>query len=370
MVADARASGILWVNAAGNEADTHWSGTFSSSGGSIHEFAPGDVGNTFVWRNGESICGFLKWDEWPAAASDFDLGLFLSGANVLLAQSSDPQGSGQPPFEAICGTQATGSDLQVFWAIRGSRVASQPRLDLISWSGPLQYATPAGSVTEPASSAAAFSVGALCWQSHQLEPYSSQGPTIDGRTKPDIAGHDSVSGETYGSFYGCPSGFSGTSAAAPEVAGAAALVQQAYPKWGPAEIEAFLEKAATDIGPAGADNLTGAGELHLPDPPDVTAPSAKALSGSGRAGAAVKLRSVVSDDSGQVAVLEQVKKKGRVVATIQRNGVRASQATTVASVWKALQSATGHYQHCVRASDAAGNSSSWSCAPVALRGTR
>ena len=27
LVADARANGILWVNAAGNEGETHWSGT-------------------------------------------------------------------------------------------------------------------------------------------------------------------------------------------------------------------------------------------------------------------------------------------------------------------------------------------------------
>ena len=95
-VADARAAGILWVNSAGNEAMSHWSGAYSpASGAPLHQWAPnGDVGNTFVWPNGWAICGFLKWDEWPAAASDFDLGLVSSGSNRLLAVSEDEQGAG------------------------------------------------------------------------------------------------------------------------------------------------------------------------------------------------------------------------------------------------------------------------------------
>ena len=39
------------------------------------------------------------------------------------------------------------------------------------------------SVVEPASSPAALAVGAVCWQTGQLEQYSSLGPTIDGRTE-------------------------------------------------------------------------------------------------------------------------------------------------------------------------------------------
>ena len=39
-------------------------------------------GNTFVWPTVTEICGFLKWDEWPAGVSDFDLGLFLSRART------------------------------------------------------------------------------------------------------------------------------------------------------------------------------------------------------------------------------------------------------------------------------------------------
>ena len=368
IVADARASGILWVNSAGNEGQTHWSGTYSS-GGNLHVWSPnGDVGNTFVWPNGEVICGFLRWDEWPAGVSDFDLGLFLSGANVLLASSEEEQTGSQPPFEELCVEQSTGADLTVFWAIRGYRVSTSPRLDLDSWSPPLEYQTAAGSIAAPASSPATLAVGALCWQSKQLEPYSSQGPTVDGRVKPEIVGHDSVSGATYGAFSSCPSAFAGTSASSPEVAGAAALVKQAYPTFGPDQIKLLLMRSATDLGAPGLDSVYGAGELQLPKPPDVVAPTATALASRGRKGKALKLLSKVSDDSGEASVVELVKLGGKTVARIKGSGfVSASSPRTIALVWKVPTNAKGAYQHCVRAIDRAGNSSPLSCAKVIVR---
>ena len=95
--------------------------------------AEGDLGNTFVWPNGEVICGFLKWDEWPAGVSDFDLGLLLSGANVFSRARGEQTGR-ESPYEELCVEQSSGADLTVFWAIRGYRVSTSPRLDLESWS--------------------------------------------------------------------------------------------------------------------------------------------------------------------------------------------------------------------------------------------
>jgi subtilisin family serine protease len=367
IVADARASGILWVNSAGNEAETHWSGSYSPSGRFHAWDAAGDVGNTFVWPNRSEICGFLRWDEWPAGVSDFDLGLFLSGTNELVDASEDEQGGGEPPFEGLCLYQETGADLVVFWAIRGWSVTSSPPLDFISWSPPLEYRTAAGSIGEPATSKAALAVGAVCWQTKELEPYSSQGPTIDGRTKPDIVGHDSVSGATYGPFSSCPSGFAGTSASSPEVAGAAALVKQAYPAYGPDQLRHFLVRNAADHGAAGIDNASGAGELMLSQPPDLVAPTAKAVASSGRFGRTVRLVSTVADDSGEVRVVTKVKRDGRVVATLSNGFVKASGSARVALAWKAPKAIRGSHQHCVRAIDRAGNASPLSCAKLVLR---
>ena len=368
VVADARANGILWVNSAGNEAMTHWSGSYTPNG-SWHMWNPnGDMGNSFIWPNGRDICGFLKWDEWPSGISDFDLGLFLSGSNSLLAVSEGDQGAGQPPFEAMCLRQTSGRDLVVFWAIRGYRVATSPRLDLVSWSPSLQYSVAAGSIATPASSPATLAVGALCWQSRALEQYSSQGPTIDGRTKPDIVGHDSVSGATYGGFSSCPSAFAGTSASSPEVAGAAALVKQAYPNLTPDQLKTYLMRAARDLGDAGVDNVYGAGELQLPKPPDIVAPTISALASKGRNGRPIALRSRVSDDSGEVSVVEEIKLGRKVIARLKPVWFSAAaRSKTVAVAWKAPKTASGAYQHCVRAVDRAGNSSAASCARIVLK---
>jgi len=121
-----------------------------------------------------------------------------------------------------------------------------------------------------------FTVGAISWRDWAygpLEPYSSQGPTNASRfaaprTKPDIAAPDKVSTLTYG-----PEGFPGTSASAPHVAGAAALVWADNPGVGSAWVRTYLENNAVDLGPFGKDNLYGAGKLSLPAPSPQPSPS-------------------------------------------------------------------------------------------------
>jgi hypothetical protein len=60
------------------------------------------------------------------------------------------------------------------------------------------------------------------------------------------------------------------------------------------------------------------------------------------------------------------KRSGRIVATMRKN-VSAMTAKQFWVPWKAPAKPKGSYQHCVMASDAAGNKSSVSCATVNLR---
>ena len=57
--------------------------------------------------------------------------------------------------------------------------------------------------------------------------------------------------------------FSGTSFSAPVIAGAAALLMQAFPTMTPAQVVALLYRTATDRGAAGVDGVYGNGELNL-----------------------------------------------------------------------------------------------------------
>jgi hypothetical protein len=266
-VADARANGILWINAAGNQALSHWSGTFVDDGGGFNVFNGSSSLEQTVIVGGQQACFALKWDAWPTTTIDYDLGIYsLSGAPTLVASSVNDQAGGNlPPTEEACYTNpgvtaAFGIGIYKFSA------GSSPRLDLFSINtGSLQFQTAAGSIIEPASSPNAMAVGAVCWNGFGLQPYSSQGPTIDGRTKPDISGYDAVSSSVYGAASGCGNGFTGTSAAAPNVAGIAALFLQQMPGLTPAQLQTNLEAQVADLGAVGKDNSFGAGRIVLAD---------------------------------------------------------------------------------------------------------
>jgi len=117
-------------------------------------------------------------------------------------------------------------------------------------------------------------VGAAFWNGLALEPFSSQGPLFgpggvpDGALAPQLVGADGVSGVTYGPSNGVPwssggTGFWGTSAACPHVAGGATLVLSANPGLTVDQLESLLFAAATDMGPAGPDNQYGFGLLDV-----------------------------------------------------------------------------------------------------------
>src|SRR5205823_14009419 len=111
------------------------------------------------------------------------------------------------------------SDYVVAILRRGAVIT--PRMDLYFEDdvSAVQRQSAAGSISEPASSPWVMSMGAHQVGTSTVEPFSSQGPTIDGRTEPDISGPDRVSNDVFGNF-------AGTSASAPHGTGAAAIVKQ------------------------------------------------------------------------------------------------------------------------------------------------
>ncbi len=123
-------------------------------------------------------------------------------------------------------------------------------------------------VGSPGSADAALTVGAVT-KSDELAGFSSRGPRIgDGAIKPDVTapGVDIVAARSADGVIGEPgqshTTLSGTSMAAPHVAGAAAILAQQNPSWSPADIKAAL-MGSTVIGP----NITvfgqGAGRVDV-----------------------------------------------------------------------------------------------------------
>jgi hypothetical protein len=102
-----------------------------------------------------------------------------------------------------------------------------------------------------------------------IEPFSSHGPANNGAIKPDVTAIDGVSVTGFGDF---PSIFFGTSAAAPHVAGLAALLLELRPDLRSGEpgdepaadrvtLRAAILGTAVDLGVAGMDNTFGAGRV-------------------------------------------------------------------------------------------------------------
>jgi subtilisin family serine protease len=114
----------------------------------------------------------------------------------------------------------------------------------------------AGSVASPANSTAAITVGAveITGSRRVHADFSSVGPTtVSLRLKPDVAapGVGIVS-----SLPGGWGGLSGTSMAAPHVAGAAALLVQRHPTWTVAQLKSALVQSGTDAAGEGGNRLT------------------------------------------------------------------------------------------------------------------
>ena len=121
-------------------------------------------------------------------------------------------------------------------------------------------------VTVPADGPNVIAVGAVGLGQKEIAPFSSRGPTADGRIKPDVVapGTGIVVVDTTrtepgeGSFSGYRRA-RGTSFAAPLVSGAAALLMQVHPSWSPAEVAAALRGTALDLGESGPDTTYGWG---------------------------------------------------------------------------------------------------------------
>ena len=272
IVDTAVADSIIWVNAAGNFARTTWysaSPTWTSSSNLVFDSA-GDTCNAVSLTQGRIEFFQVRWaGAWRNANTDLTLYLLNSAGTDTVAVSSQQQRGEDDHYpndwiEYI--PVSSGSHCLMVAKIRSSD-PSPAWVQLQVFSGDLELRLEhhtARSITNPAESANAgmLAVGAAHYSSRAIEPFSSRGPTPDGRTKPDIVGVDG-----YNSL-------KGTSFGSPHVAGLAALVIDRYANDAnydtPAEIAAYLKNNARDLGNAGADNTWGHGFAELPAPPTAT----------------------------------------------------------------------------------------------------
>jgi bacillopeptidase F len=130
----------------------------------------------------------------------------------------------------------------------------------------------------PANYPSTISVGSVS-EGYLLLDVSSRGPAPDGSLFPDLSAPGGgvsapdASGagiELYGSM-------SGTSSAAPHVAGLLALLREAFPDRSWTELVQTLKDTATDIEAVGPDNDSGYGVIEARDAYDALAPTPPAV---------------------------------------------------------------------------------------------
>jgi hypothetical protein len=275
-IADHAASrGMLWVNSGGNNASGRYYRhpvrlvgdrvAFGSSGTDTWlQFAgcisPGGI----RWAN--------DWDLPPAQRTDYDAFIHEApignpAAGRIVASATARQTAGAPPIETFMGASCPRAGQSFYLQVR--RVSGDPRGDLLEildyGDGMVDHTQAPYSASTPvvdSRNAGVVSVGAIDPPAGgEIAIYSSQGPTNDRRPKPDLSAPVGFANVTF------TGQFSGTSAAAPVVAGGAALLAQARLASGAAALGDLVRHSVVDRGPRGRDNLYGTGEFSLPAPP-------------------------------------------------------------------------------------------------------
>jgi len=262
----ARDDGSFVVVSAGNQRQRHWEGAFTSpDGNAFLNWTPDDervcVPNCDLRFSG-TLDIYLDYPN-DGDGSDYALELVNPVERTLLARSQRTVVSDDRVLEQI---RVSVSSQAVDMQLQHTAGPADDDLELHVYGDVRRIETPVptSSITPPADSPAAVSTAAYDRGVERTASYSSVGPTDDGRQTPTLTGYTNI--ET-------PSGvFTGTSAAAPYVAGVAALVESGTTTdQSPAALEQRLVESADDIGVAGVDAESGAGvvnaEAAVPAPP-------------------------------------------------------------------------------------------------------
>ena len=287
--ADAVAGGAVFVSAAGNNANKHYEGQFSNDGNGYHDFDSSSA-TDIALRIGVGRSVILQWnDEFGSSRNDYDLFLCPLGLkpikfnlqNDVCEGSTRGQDGNDNPYEGIF---TRFSDLSVADVYIRKYVDSDEdkTLKLFVLGGAvLEHGVLEGGIFGHPAVSEVLAVGAIRASepgNDAPEAFSDRGPAEiyfpdkETRNKPDVMGIDGVLVTGSGGF-GRPvvgsSGrlFSGTSAAAPHVAGIAALVMEAQRLADPSmtkkevadSVTQRLRDTAIDVGETGHDNATGHG---------------------------------------------------------------------------------------------------------------
>jgi hypothetical protein len=262
-----------YYTAVGNDAEQHYEEPFNDDGTGYHRFhqtATTVDGNGLGARSDDPVLVpagaigmvFIQWnDPFGGSCNDYDAAAWVHNTSTSISISDNEQSCSQDPTEELIIDNSAGQDMYADVTIQ--KFSGSPRtLDVFYLDAYPNFVTACGSVSNNSDAGGGVvSVGAIDASrpgATHIESFSSCGPTNDGRLKPEASGMDGVAITGNGGF-GSP--FFGTSAAAPHVAGIAALLLQCNPALTRDELRDALLNTAVDLGAPGPDNDSGYGRL-------------------------------------------------------------------------------------------------------------
>jgi subtilisin family serine protease len=315
-VNDVTASGVLYVSAAGNDTNRSYEAVFvdadPGSAADFHDFDPSaglDSRQQVTIPAGYTVTLILQWDDpfytTSGVTHDFNVKIYDS-TGTLIKTGGNNNVAIQQPLEIVQWV-ASGSGVYQVEIERKSGSGASVLKYVLSTNSKVgtidEYATSSGTVTGHAAASGAVAVGAVPYYSPDtIEPFSSWGDvaiyfdaagnrlaTPELRHKPDVVAPDNVNTTFFGVDIPQDAdtfrNFAGTSAAAPHVAGVAALLLDVNPHLTRNELYGVLTSTAIDLGAAGQDPVFGFGRvdaeaarLFAAAVTDVTAPTASLLS--------------------------------------------------------------------------------------------
>ncbi len=304
--ADAVKQGKVFVSAAGNDQLRHYQALYTDiepgdDDSENHDFgaAAGEASTnrmSYLLPAGGEVVVILQWsDAFGGSSNDYDLFLVEPGTTTVIDSSTIIQNGNDDPIE-IAAVENNGGVSAAFEIVIDKFSGEEQTLEIFfNGNGTLQeFNVPEDAIFGHPAHPDVIAVGATF--NGEIDFFSSFGPSsiffdpvvtvssidtgsslkaatlLEARPKPDISAPNRTS-TTVPGF----TDFFGTSAAAPVVAAAAALVYQAVEfanltltsgqtiesaiaaRQTPQEILDILMDTATDIGPPGFDNTSGAG---------------------------------------------------------------------------------------------------------------